>query len=491
MMISPLSLILFAIFFNSHVNSLLIKKIGVVGGGNGGMAFAAALKYMKPKGLEEIIIYEKRNSVLQPSMGGGVQLSGGAYVLSKIGCSEVLHKNAERLKGVRSRNNKNEELLQLNLDNLINTSPFASKLLYNLDTKQPYLYSIMRDALQKILYDACMKKDKNDLKIKFVTKKACNNVIENSNNNKIKLDFNDGSSEDNFDIVIGADGVNSAVREACSGNLPLIPILGLEPGNRYTGIRITFAVTEKDNNFKYRPASGRGEFHQWFGDSCYVLSASYGGLNDNIQHMLALVRTDEQDASLGENVEWEEEILEKQNQKSKQKQQVSTNNSMKTLTKQRLLNAGFHENHELFTLLDGCSEDRFIDLGVKDRSIPLKKWSSDSHRVILLGDSAHAMAPFLGQGANQALQDAYVIAQGITNINNGDDNLSNMVQSYEKLRKLPTASLSLKSNFLGFIETLGGPIGSLVRDNFFRFVGKLGVAGFIFLDGAKPRINTN
>ena len=107
------------------------------------------------------------------------------------------------------------------------------------------------------------------------------------------------------------------------------------------------------------------------------------------------------------------------------------------------------------------------------------------------GVDAHAMAPFLGQGANQALQDAYVIAQGITNINNGDDNLSNMVQSYEKLRKLPTASLSLKSNFLGFIETLGGPIGSLVRDNFFRFVGKLGVAGFIFLDGAKPRINTN
>ena len=485
-MIFPSFSILLVFFCSINVRSLIIKKVAVVGGGNGGMAFAAALKHMNPKGLEEVIVYEKRKSILQPSMGGGVQLSGGAFVLSKLGCSDVLHNNAERLKGIRSRNNNNEELLQLNLDNLVNTSPFASELLYNSNTKQPYLYSIMRDALQKILYDACFKKNDNNtdknkdkIKIRFATKKECKNVIEN--NDKIKLNFVDGSSEDDFDIVIGADGVNSAVREACSGNEPLIPIPGLEPGNRYTGIRITFAVTEKDNDFKYRPTSGKGEFHQWFGDSCYALSASYGGLNGNIQHMLALVRTDEQDAKFGENVEWKEE---------EKKQMFKSTESIKTLTKQRLLQAGFNENHELFTLLDGCSEDRFIDLGVKDRSIALKKWSSDSNRVILLGDSAHAMAPFLGQGANQALQDAYVLAQGITDINNGLDSISNMVESYEKLRKFPTASLSFKSNFLGFVETLGGPLGGLIRDTFFRVMGTIGVAGFIFLDGAKPRINT-
>ena len=152
-MIFPSFSILLVFFCSINVRSLIIKKVAVVGGGNGGMAFAAALKHMNPKGLEEVIVYEKRKSILQPSMGGGVQLSGGAFVLSKLGCSDVLHNNAERLKGIRSRNNNNEELLQLNLDNLVNTSPFASELLYNSNTKQPYLYSIMRDALQKILYD--------------------------------------------------------------------------------------------------------------------------------------------------------------------------------------------------------------------------------------------------------------------------------------------------------------------------------------------------
>ncbi len=45
--------------------------------------------------------------------------------------------------------------------------------------------------------------------------------------------------------------------------------------------------------------------------------------------------------------------------------------------------------------------------GIYDRE-PLDRWATD--RVALLGDSAHAVTPHLGQGANQAIEDAATLA---------------------------------------------------------------------------------
>jgi salicylate hydroxylase len=45
--------------------------------------------------------------------------------------------------------------------------------------------------------------------------------------------------------------------------------------------------------------------------------------------------------------------------------------------------------------------------GIYDRE-PLHHWSTN--RIALLGDSAHAVVPHLGQGANQAIEDAITLA---------------------------------------------------------------------------------
>jgi 2-polyprenyl-6-methoxyphenol hydroxylase-like FAD-dependent oxidoreductase len=46
----------------------------------------------------------------------------------------------------------------------------------------------------------------------------------------------------------------------------------------------------------------------------------------------------------------------------------------------------------------------------------LDDWSSRDGALALAGDSCHAMPPFLGQGANQSLQDAYCMAENLAGV---------------------------------------------------------------------------
>ncbi|MEH2409317.1 FAD-dependent oxidoreductase [Nostoc sp.] len=65
-------------------------------------------------------------------------------------------------------------------------------------------------------------------------------------------------------------------------------------------------------------------------------------------------------------------------------------------------------------------------------------WSAG--RVVLVGDAAHGMPPFMAQGANQGFEDAMVITTLITNIakeNNWDNKqaIANAFDKYERLRR--------------------------------------------------------
>lgn len=59
---------------------------------------------------------------------------------------------------------------------------------------------------------------------------------------------------------------------------------------------------------------------------------------------------------------------------------------------------------------------------------PLEHWSFD--RVTLLGDAAHAMEPFQAQGAAQAIEDAFVLAECLA----ADDDVIRALRRYEQIR---------------------------------------------------------
>jgi salicylate hydroxylase len=70
---------------------------------------------------------------------------------------------------------------------------------------------------------------------------------------------------------------------------------------------------------------------------------------------------------------------------------------------------------------------------------PLTRWSRGP--VVLLGDAAHAMLPHYGQGANQSIEDAAVLASELTSA----DDISAALRRYEARRRVRTRQVQLVS----------------------------------------------
>jgi 2-polyprenyl-6-methoxyphenol hydroxylase-like FAD-dependent oxidoreductase len=86
-------------------------------------------------------------------------------------------------------------------------------------------------------------------------------------------------------------------------------------------------------------------------------------------------------------------------------------------------------------LIHATAEDAMLRNDIYDRP-PLAAWSHG--RVTLLGDAAHPMTPNLGQGASQALEDAIVFAASLQAADAGDS-VQHALQAYQAVR-LPRAN---------------------------------------------------
>lgn len=105
-------------------------------------------------------------------------------------------------------------------------------------------------------------------------------------------------------------------------------------------------------------------------------------------------------------------------------------------------------NAEVRKLLE--SAPHFLCWGLYDID-PLPRWSSG--RVTLLGDAAHAMLPFLAQGAAQAIEDAAALARAITSHRDAPSAL----KAYESERMARTARIQREARRNGIIYHLSGP----------------------------------
>jgi 2-polyprenyl-6-methoxyphenol hydroxylase-like FAD-dependent oxidoreductase len=117
--------------------------------------------------------------------------------------------------------------------------------------------------------------------------------------------------------------------------------------------------------------------------------------------------------------------------------------------------AGWHEPIE--ALLDATPSPAVLRHDVFHlRALPV--WSVG--RVTLLGDAAHAMTPDLGQGACQAIEDAWVLADRLA----GAADVPAALRAYEARRRGRAGAIARRSRWVGRVAQASRPRLCRLRD---------------------------
>jgi salicylate hydroxylase len=106
------------------------------------------------------------------------------------------------------------------------------------------------------------------------------------------------------------------------------------------------------------------------------------------------------------------------------------------ITEVRRLYRNYHP--EARALLAACDSVMKSALYIRD---PLPRWSDGA--VTLLGDACHPMMPFMAQGACQAIEDAVVLARVLDGAKGKD--IPTRLHAYEETRKPRTAAIQIGS----------------------------------------------
>jgi 2-polyprenyl-6-methoxyphenol hydroxylase-like FAD-dependent oxidoreductase len=231
--------------------------------------------------------------------------------------------------------------------------------------------AIHRAQLQKILVSK-IPSDKIFLDKKFKSYQQ--------NENSITATFEDGSSLE-ADFLICADGIKSKARQQFQSALDL----------RYSGQTCWRFVSEFD-----LPEKEDAEmFEIW--SSQKGLRIGYSKIND--KQVYVYITNFEPSGGADNSTTIKENL-------------IKLTSDFPKIVKEMILSA---------------KEENIIRNDLFDFK-PIQKWTDQ--RFALIGDAAHATTPNLGQGACQAIEDAYVLANELS----AKDSISDAFTSYEKKR---------------------------------------------------------
>ena len=349
-------------------------RVALVGGGLGGLTAALALNR---QGFE-VHIFEQAGKLRE--LGAGIGLSPNPLkVLRALGLEEEVKRYGTAVEAITMRNwTTGQELFRQPLKG-VNEGRFG---VTNMQAHRGDLLNILAAAISTS---------------QIHLGSRCVDVA--SSDRAASLTLSDGTQEQ-FDLVVGCDGIGSRVRAALHG--PESP--------RFTGNMCWRALVETQN---LPPAHLPRDTTFWVGPGGHI--ATY-----YIRHgaLVNVVAVRETAIWLEESWSCEADVAE--------------------------LIAAFPDVHDKLRILLEQAEQCF-KWGLFDRD-PLPTWSKQ--RVTLLGDAAHPMLPFLGQGVAMAIEDAYVLARELAR---SPDNVDSALRAYEAERVPRTAQVQLASRERGRI----------------------------------------
>ncbi|WP_407530234.1 FAD-dependent monooxygenase [Methylobacterium oryzisoli] len=232
------------------------------------------------------------------------------------------------------------------------------------------------------------------------------------------LTFANGA-EVEADLVIGCDGVRSEVRRWITGGEKV----------RYSGTSAFRGVVPMG----LLPSLPDPEAIQfWMGPDAHLLHYAIGGQADSV-NFFAVVEGP----------------------------QTWTSERWLTVVDAGEHRAGFAGWHPaVIEMLDALPQTQRWGLFVTD---PLRRWHRG--RAVLMGDSAHAMLPHHGQGANTTIEDAVTLAELLAA--GGARDLDGMMRRYQGLRQTRTRTIQRSAwatNRLLHLPDAAGPATLAQRD---------------------------
>ncbi len=345
-------------------------NISIVGGGIGGLATAIALL----KHSFNVQVYERAEALR--SIGAGLTLTpNGLNSLDAIQPGIV-----ELLKQAGSPMNK--FTLKRSTGEAIASTPITVMQQYG----QPML-NIRWSRLQAILASA-LPPDVIHLQHYCVGFKQLNNSV--------RLFFPGGKTVDT-DLLIGADGINSSVRQTLIGDG--FPNYADRVSWRAI-VQFEHEQLSPNTSTLFTAADGKNFLIVDVGEGYTFWSASALSIDDFVHQWAKTPKT----RVLERFADWAEPVG---------------------------------------ALIKATPANKIVERPICDRP-PLKRWSEG--RVTLLGDAAHPVVPSLGQGANMAFEDAYELATCLATASN----IEAALKAYENSRIPRTAVIYERSATVGY-----------------------------------------